>query len=278
MKLISKVVVCLAVGMTCTSAGTQAQSSASAGAADGSASAKDGSSAQPAATVKTKPGAAGIRGETGKVGIAVNSSTLGVGFESGVSIARSVNVRGGANFFNYSRTFNYDGISYKGNLNFRNSHILLDWFPFHKGFRLSGGALVYNGNKVSANASAPAGQPFTLGSTAYYSGNTNPLTGNGSLAFRKAAPMVSFGFGNIVPRTRHFSFGLETGVAFVGIPQTKLALTGTACTDFAQTNCVNAATDPGVQSNIGAQQNKLNNKAKYAQYWPVIGLSFGYRF
>jgi hypothetical protein len=45
----------------------------------------------------------------------------------------------------------------------------------------------------------------------------------------------------VAPRTRHFSFGFETGVAFVGIPKTKLALTGTACTDPAQTNCVNAA-------------------------------------
>jgi hypothetical protein len=277
-KFISKVVVCVVAGMMCTWASAKAQSSASAGAADSSVSAKEGSSAQPASAVKSKPRAAGMRGETGKVGIAVNSSTLGVGFETGVSIGRSVNVRGGANFFNYSRTFNYDGISYKGNLNFRNSHLLLDWFPFHKGFRLSGGALVYNGNKVAANASAPAGQSFTLGSNTYYSGNGNPLTGNGSLAFRKAAPMVSFGFGNIVPRTRHFSFGFEAGVAFVGIPKTKLALTGTACTDFAQTNCVNAATDPGVQSDIVAQQNKLNNKAKYAQYWPVVGLSFGYRF
>jgi hypothetical protein len=277
-KFISKVVVCVVAGMMSTWASAKAQSSASAGAADSSVSAKEGSSAQPASTVKSKPRAAGMRGETGKVGIAVNSSTLGVGFETGVSIGRSVNVRGGANFFNYSRTFNYDGISYKGNLNFRNSHLLLDWFPFHRGFHMSGGALLYNGNKISANASASAGQPFTLGSNTYYSGNANPVTGTGNLSFRKVAPMVSFGFGNLVPRTRHFSFGFDAGIAFVGIPQTKLALQGTACTDATQANCLNAATDPTIHSNIVAQQSKLNNKAKYAQYWPAIGLSFGYRF
>jgi hypothetical protein len=225
-----------------------------------------------------KPRALKNGSDLGKVGIGVQISTLGVGFQTGVALTHKLNVRGGANFFSYSRTFNYNGISYKGNLDFRNGDLLLDWFPFGKVFHLSGGALIYNGNKINANASAPAGQSFTLGSNTYFSGNTNPITGTGNLSFRKAAPEVLFGFGNLVPRTRHFSFGFDAGVAFTGLPQTKIALQGTACTDAAQTNCVNAATDPTVQSDILAQQIKLNNKAKYAQYWPVIGLSFGYRF
>ena len=216
--------------------------------------------------------------DLGKVGVGVRISTLGVGFETGVALTHKLNVRGGANFFSYSRTFNYDGISYKGNLDFRNGDLLVDWFPFGKVFHLSGGALIYNGNKINASANAPAGQPLTLGSTTYYSGNANPITGTGNLSFRKAAPEVLFGFGNLVPRTRHFSFGFDAGVAFVGLPQTKIALQGTACTDPLQTNCVDAATDPTVQSNILAQQNKLNNKGKYAQYWPVLSMGFGYRF
>jgi len=216
--------------------------------------------------------------DLGKVGIGVRVSTLGVGFQTGVALTRKLNVRGGANFFSYSRTFNYNGISYKGNLDFRNGDLLLDWFPFAKGFHLSGGALIYNGNKINASASAPAGQNFTLGSTTYFSGNSNPITGTGNLNFRKAAPEVLFGFGNLVPRTRHFSFGFDAGVAFVGLPQTRIALQGSACTDPLQTNCVNAATDPMVQRDILAQQNKLNNKGKYAQYWPIISMGFGYRF
>jgi hypothetical protein len=225
-----------------------------------------------------RPAKAERGSDLGKVGIGVRVSTLGVGFQTGVALTHKLNVRGGASFFSYSRTFNYNGISYKGNLDFRNGDLLLDWFPFGKGFHLSGGALIYNGNKINASASAPAGQSFSLGSTTYFSGNTNPITGTGNLSFRKAAPEVLFGFGNLVPRTRHFSFVFDAGVAFAGIPQTKIALQGTACTDFAQTNCVNAATDPTVQSNIIAQQSKLSNKAKYAQYWPIVSMGFGYRF
>jgi len=216
--------------------------------------------------------------DLGKVGVGVRISTLGVGFETGVALTHKLNVRGGANFFSYNRTFNYNGISYKGNLDFRNGDLLVDWFPFGKVFHLSGGALIYNGNKINASANAPAGESFSLGATTYYSGNTNPITGTGKLSFRKAAPEVLFGFGNLVPRTRHFSFGFDAGVAFVGLPQTKIALQGTACTDPLQTNCVDAATDPTVQSNILAQQNKLNSKGKYAQYWPILSMGFGYRF
>jgi hypothetical protein len=216
--------------------------------------------------------------ERGNVGIGLSLSTLGPGIETAVSLARSLDVRGGFNAFSYSRTFNNDGISYNGSLQLRSSDVLVDWFPFHKILRLSGGALVYNGNKIAANASAPAGQSFTLGSDTYYSGNSNPVTGKGTLGFRKAAPAVLLGFGNPVPRTRHFVFGVEAGVAFTGLPRTNLALQGTACSDYAQTNCFDAATDPTILNDIQAQETKINNKAKYAQYWPIVGLSFGYRF
>lgn len=217
-------------------------------------------------------------GEIGKVGIGVTASTLGAGIQLGVSIAPRVNLRGGASFFSYSRTFHYDGIYYKGNLDFRNGDVLLDVFPFGGGFHLSGGALIYNGNNVNATANAPAGQSFSLGSDTYYSSNANHVTGTGKLQFRKAAPELRFGWGNLVPRTRHFSFGIEAGIAFVGLPQMKLALSGTACLDAAQTMCEDAATNTTILSDIVTQQNKINDKAKYAQYWPILSIGFGYRF
>src|SRR5260370_15860605 len=34
-------------------------------------------------------------------------------------------------------------------LDFRNGDVLLDWFPFHGGFHVSGGALIYNGNNLA---------------------------------------------------------------------------------------------------------------------------------
>ena len=244
--------------------------------------ATNGSPDGPAAPAKStpdtvKPVRASSEREIGKVGVSVGMSTLGAGAEVGVSVARKVNIRGGFNAFSYSRGFGKDGITYNGDLKLRSGSVLLDWFPFRGGFHLSPGALVYNGNGATANANVPAGQTFTLGGTTYQSDSTDPVTGKGKLDFTKAAPMVLFGWGNLVPRTKHFILKFETGVVFQGSPRAKLALAGTACQPGGG-SCVNAATDPGVQNSVQAEQTKLNNSMSPFKYYPVISIATGYRF
>ena len=120
---------------------------------------------------------------------------------------------------------------------------------------MSPGPLVYNGNGATATANVPGGSTFTLGGTTYTSDPTNPITGTGKLDFVKAAPTAMFGFGNLVPQNRHFTYNLELGAVFQGSARTKLNLTGNAC-DSTGLNCVNAATDPTVQSNVTAEQTR----------------------
>jgi len=116
-----------------------------------------------------------------------------------------------------------------------------------------------------------------LGGTTYQSDTTNPVTGKGNLVFTKAAPMVLFGWGNLVPRHKHFIFKIEAGVVFQGSPRATLALAGSACQPGGG-SCVNAATDPGVQSSVQAEQIKLNNTLSPFKYYPVISIGTGYRF
>jgi hypothetical protein len=220
-----------------------------------------------------------VKSEAGLIGVGVRLSTLGAGAEVGVSLTSRLNVRGGFNLFQYSRGFTHDGITYNGQLHLRSGEAHLDWYPLGHVFHLSPGLLVYNGNGATATATAnvPGGNTFTLGSTTYSSDSTNPIAGTGKLDFVKAAPTVMFGFGNLVPRTRHFTFNFEMGVVFQGSARTKLNLTGNACAPNG-TNCVNAATDPTVQANVLAEQTKLNNKLSPFKYYPVISTGFGYRF
>jgi hypothetical protein len=100
--------------------------------------------------------------------------------------------------------------------------------------------------------------------------------GTGKLDFVKVAPTAIVGFGNLVPENRRFTFHFELGAVFQGSARTKLNLTGSACANGI--NCVNAATDPTVQANIVAGQNKINNKLSPFKYYPVISFGFGYRF
>lgn len=216
------------------------------------------------------------RGEAGLIGIGIRLSTLGAGAEVGVSLTQRLNLRGGINIFQYNRGFNYNGITYKSQLNLRSGEAHLDWYPVGHIFHLSPGLLVYNANGATATANVPGGSTFTLGGTTYTSDPTNPITGTGKLDFMKVAPTAMFGFGNLLPPMRHFTFNSEMGVVFQGSARTKLNLTGNACPNGI--NCVNAATDPTVQANIAAEQTKINNKLSPFKYYPVFSFGFGYRF
>ena len=217
------------------------------------------------------------KGEAGLIGAGLRLSTLGAGAEVGVSLSNRLNVRGGFNIFQYSRGFGHDGITYKGQLNLRSGEAHLDWYPLGHTFHLSPGLLVYNGNGATATANVPGGSTFTLGGTTYTSDPVNPITGTGKLEFVKAAPTAMLGFGNVVPQNRHFTYNFELGAVFQGSARTKLNLTGNAC-DSTGLNCVNAATDPTVQTNVTAEQTKINNKLSPFKCYPVISFGFGYRF
>ena len=212
-----------------------------------------------------------------RIGVGVKLSLLGIGGEAAVALSKRVNVRGGFNFFNYSRGFDKDGISYGAQLAFRSAEAHLDWFPLG-GFHLSPGLLFYNDNHIDATAAVPAGQQFTLGGVTYSSSAANPVTGTAKVGFNKVAPSFLIGFGNLIPRNRRrFSFTTEFGVAYTGAPKASLNLQGTACTVPAAI-CVNAATDPIVQSNVQSEVAKVNRDVSVVKIWPLASFGFAVNF
>lgn len=210
------------------------------------------------------------------IGIGVKASLLGIGGEAAVPLSHRSNVRVGFNLFNYSHSFDKDGVTYKGTLNLRSVQATYDFFPIG-GFHVSPGVLLYNGNSLTANASVPGGQTFTLNGVDYMSDASDPVAGTGKLSLYKAAPMVLIGFGNLVPRSHHFSTTFEIGAAYSGPPQVKLNLTGSVC-DSTGLFCRGISSDPTVQNNIVAEQNKLNKSASPYKFYPVISFGFGYKF
>jgi len=213
-----------------------------------------------------------------RLGVGVKISLLGIGGEAAVALTKRINVRGGGNFFNYSHSFDKDGITYDGQLAFRSAEAHLDLFPFAGGFHVSPGLLFYNGNNINAGATVGAGQTFTLGGVTYSSSAANPVTGRAKLDFNKAAPMLTIGFGNLIPRNRRrWSLSTEFGVAYTGAPKASLALQGTACTVPAAI-CVNAASDATVQSNIQSEVAKVNHDVSAIKIWPIASFGFGVNF
>jgi len=212
-----------------------------------------------------------------KVGIGLKISTLGAGVEAAIPLAAKANLRSGVNFFQYNRAITNDGIHYAAQLNFRSAEAHLDWYPFG-GFHVSPGVLFYNGNRLTANASVPGGQNFTLNGTAYQSESTDPVTGTGKLDFVKVSPSIMLGFGNLIPRSgRHYSFLFEVGGAYQGSARVALNLTGSVCDPMAPLICTSVS-DPSVQANVQAQQQKIRNDINPYRFFPVISLGVGFNF
>ena len=239
----------------------------------------DGESAKPEFSMspdrRTMPAA--TAGETGRIGVGVKFSSLGAGAEVAVSITSHSNVRGGFNIFRYSENFTKDSIPYRGQVVFQSIEALYDWFPFGGGFHLSPGVLAYNGNQVKANAFIAGGRTFTLGGTSYMSDPANPILGSGKTNFYTVAPMFVVGYGNLVPRSgKHFSIPVEVGFVFQGSPNVSLNLTGNVCNPTG--GACRSVSDPAVQSQVQAEQKKINNDISWLQVYPIVSVGLAFKF
>lgn len=211
-------------------------------------------------------------------GVVAKASMLGIGGDAGVSITPFFNVRGGFNGFSYSHGFSSNGIQYDGTIRLRSVEALVDITPLRDWFHISPGVLIYNGNQITAKANVPGGQNFDLGGASFKSSPTDPIHGNGQMLVQKAAPMVMFGFGNPIPHSHHITFVQDFGIVFQGTPRTTLNLAGTACDPVTGLACVNAATDPTVQAQVVAEQDKINKDTSIVKFYPVASFGIGIRF
>lgn len=216
--------------------------------------------------------------DSGSLGFGVKVSTLGVGAEAAVRVTHRANLRAGFNVLGYSRTFNKDGVPYGGHLNFKTFEAHYDIFPWDRSFHISPGVLVYVADPIKATLYVPGNQSFTLGGADFISDRSDPVRGTGKIDFNQAAPVITVGWGNLIPRkeSQRFSVPVEIGVGFQGSPKANLALAGSVC-DPTGINC-RSVSDPSIQSNIVSEQNKLNNSMSLFKAYPIISVGFGYKF
>jgi hypothetical protein len=210
-------------------------------------------------------------------------SSLGWGVQAARPLPHRSDVRGGFNFYTYNTTITEDGADYTTDVRLRSVNVQFDKYLL-AGFFASGGALVWNGNNGDAKVSVPGGQSFSLGNVTYFSDAANPVHGDSTVTVQKFAPLLSLGYGNLTSRG-HFAYTVEAGVAFHGTPHATLSLAGSACKNFPPAPtfgggfvCQDIATNPGIQNDVAAQQQKVNDDISNFKYYPILQFSIGYKF
>ncbi len=225
------------------------------------------------------------------VAFGVGISPLGVQLQTTTNLFPHVNLRAGSSLLGYSTNFTTSGIPANASLNMKSAGAAVDIYPFHKGFRISPGLLIYNQNQLTATANIPGGTSFTLNNQTYYSANTNattgatPVNGNAVLNLHKTNPAftITTGWGNTLPAHSHWSFPFEVGVALTGAPSLNVNLGGWACYDQAQTLCtnINSKTDPialQIQDNLHTQVSKWANDMEPLKTYPIASFGVAYSF
>lgn len=212
-------------------------------------------------------------------------SPLGIGLQVATNINEHFNIRGTGNVFKYSTNFTTNGFVSTAALNLASAGVALDVYPFHAGFRLSPGLLLYNGNQLTAASTVAGGTSFTLNHDTYYSSNTDPVTAGGVLGLNanKQAFTMTTGWGNMIPRKNgHLSVPFEIGVAVTGAPALTVNLAGSACLDQAQTQCSPISGNGGIatqiQSSLTAQVAQWNSDLNPLKVYPIFSLGVAYSF
>lgn len=227
-----------------------------------------------------------------RIAIGADISPLGVGAEVAVPVNQHLDVRATGNIFSYNATFSTQGFNVDADVRLASAGIGVDYYPFHKGFRLSPGILFYNQNRVNASAPVTPGTSFELNNQTFYAATPNSalgitaLSGTGELGLHPTRPAftATTGWGSLIPRNgRHWAIPFEIGAAFTGSPTVNMNLTGWACYDQAQTLCtnVNDPTNPisvEIQGDLQAQLAKWKSDLDPLKVYPIISTGIVFNF
>ena len=217
------------------------------------------------------------------LGAGLTVGTTGVGAEIAVPYGAYWNIRAGVSYLGYRHTFRTTGSEttaspVDGHLRLGGARLGVDWFPRAGGFHISVGMWVPNLTRASARFNLEPGKTIRVQGEDYTTNSVNPFQGTGHSNVNPVAPLLTVGWGNLLPRDyrKRFSFPVEIGAAYVGSPTVSVTTAGDVCN--AQ-GCSSAASDPGFDQNLNSAIRELDrNLNSYARFFPIISAGIGYRF
>jgi hypothetical protein len=190
---------------------------------------------------------AAAAGSTQAAGIGVRAGTTGLGADLGWGIAPTLGGRIGLSGMSFSTHVDTDDVRYDAKPKLANLSALLDWSPLGP-FRISAG-LIANNNKVDLTGQPSSGGTFPAGTS--LTGTVKPE--------HSVAPYLGVGYGNVWTKGVNFYFDL--GIMFQGSPKVDLS-----CNPSGSAQCAAA------QSNIEAEERRVQDELNKFKYYPVLNL------
>ncbi len=192
-------------------------------------------------------------------GVGFKAGTLGLGVEGRYKPLPNIDVRVGANVYDYEDTDTRAGVNYDSTLNLETFYATANLsFPLSP-LRLTAG-LFSNGNEV--NLTSVDSASFDIGGNTYTAADVGTLSSTTS--FGSTSPYVGIGydfevFGKV-------GLNLDLGLLWQGEPEVSLLADGLL------------ANDPGFQSALETERQQLEDDISDYKAWPVISLAFVYNF
>jgi hypothetical protein len=224
-----------------------------------------------------------------RIGIEFHLGTTGPGIDIAAPLSRHFNLRASSDFFIVSTSFEEQGVNIAAKMRLQASRTSLDWFPWAGSFRIIPLLVYANNTHLAARAVVPQGETMTLDGNDFVSSVRDPLRGSASVDFRRVAPGISLGFGNLVPRVSekhhprqaaHFSFPVEAGFFYVGQPKLTVDFTGSAC-DPSQPQaigCEPVNQDKEFQTGLAKFETRNRKNLSYASFYPLVSSGIGFAF
>ncbi len=194
-------------------------------------------------------------------GVGLKAGTLGIGVEGRWAPLPWLDVRAGANRYDYSDSGSYAGIPYDGELAldtyFLTGNLRVPASPL----RLTVGAFS-NGNELRMISQDSGGSNYDIGGSAFTPADVGTLTSTTS--FASTAPYLGVGFD--FELFGKAGLNLDFGVLWQGEPTVTMQSDGAA------------ANQPAFQSALENERLELEDDMSDFKAWPVISLAFVYNF
>ncbi len=202
---------------------------------------------------------AGIANADNDFGLGVKAGTLGLGLEFSWQPLPYLELRLGANSYDYDDNGTQAGIDYEATLGLESYYGTVNFhFPISP-MRVTAG-IYSNGNEFLMFNDT--GEDQNIGGITYPGAAIGTLTSTTS--FASTAPYLGIGFDFTL--AGKVGMNLDFGVLWQGEPDVTLDATGLL------------SLDPGFQAALEAERLELEDDMSDFKAWPVISLGFVYKF